>query len=75
MEVICLKNYSEEVEFAKRAGRHFAENSNHHTFTDCDIDESTFLAVRWGLLEDCVVVIKRNKNHKPKIYEGLGRRK
>lgn len=73
MEIVRIEEYNEEVEFAKRAGKHFSENKECTTFTDSDIDESTFIAIRWGMLEDCVVVVKRDESHKPKIYEALGR--
>ena len=72
MEIIRLEEFDEEVEFAKRAGKYFAEHKECQTFTDSDIDKSSFLAVRWGLLEDCVVVVKRDESHQPKIYEALG---
>ena len=51
---------TEKLEFAKRAARHFEENKNHWSYGD--IGPGNWLALRWGLGDDCVLVIKQDEN-------------
>lgn len=44
------------IDFAEKAARHFAANSNHSTYGDLEPD--SYLAIRWGMGNDCVLVVK-----------------
>lgn len=45
-----------QVRFAERAAKHFAAHPECSTFGD--LEPGTFLAIRWGLGEDCVLLLK-----------------
>lgn len=46
------------MDFAKAAAAHFAANAKHWTFGE--IAPGQFLALRWGLGDDCVLVIRQH---------------
>lgn len=60
-----------EIAFAEKAAKMFAENKQITTYTESDIVPGCFFAVRWGMLDDCVVVLKLDENHEPTNYENL----
>lgn len=51
---------TEKIEFAAKAARHFEANKNHWSFGNIGAGE--YLALRWGLGDDCVLVIKQDEN-------------
>jgi hypothetical protein len=58
----------EELAFAKRAAEKFAAEPGVSSFTDSEIERGAFLALRWGLGDDCVLVLKLDDIHTPTIY-------
>ena len=56
-------------EDAKKAAEAFAANDELTTFTEDDIEDGGFFAVRWGLGEDCVMVFKIDGD--PIVYDQL----
>ena len=62
-----------ELAFAHKAAAHFAREPKHSTYTDGDIEPGCFLAIRWGLCEDCVVVVKLDDAHVPTNYAEITR--
>lgn len=58
----------EELAFAKRAAAKFAGDAAMHSFSDGDIERGSLLALRWGLSNDCVLVLKLDEFHTPTIY-------
>lgn len=58
----------EELAFAKRAAEKFASDPSMHSFSDAEIERGKFLALRWGLGDDCVLVLKLDDIHTPTIY-------
>ena len=60
-----------QIEFAKKAAKAFAGNSELSTFSYGAPTPGSFLALRWGLGEDCVLVIKIDENHTPTNYAQL----
>ena len=57
------------MEFAKDAAKHFAENPSHSSYGD--IKPGSLIALRWGLVDDCVLVLKLNSEHIPVNYQQL----
>lgn len=55
------------IAFAKKAGAHFAANPKHTSYTSGAIEPGEMLALRWGLGEDCVLVLEIG-DAQPVIY-------
>lgn len=64
------RDEQERLAFAERAARHFAANPDHASFGD--VEPGTFLALRWGMGDDCVLVV-RLTDEPPVNYQGLVR--
>lgn len=62
-----------ELSFARKAAKHFAEHPEHNTYAEDEIQQGCFLAIRWGLMDDCVVVVKLDESHVPTNYMELVR--
>lgn len=73
MRITRVEEDIEQQEFAKRAAKHFAENPQHSSYTDSEIGPGCLFALRWGIMEDCVVVMKLDDNHVPTNYQQLTR--
>lgn len=58
----------EELAFARRAAAKFASDPALHSFSDGEIERGILLALRWGLADDCVLVLKLDDLHTPTIY-------
>ncbi len=56
----------EEAEFVKKAVKHFEENPEHRSFGE--LEEGTFLALKWGLLDDSVLLLKLDNFFSPTVY-------
>lgn len=74
MRQVQITELTEEIAFAEKAARVFAESPTLVTYTETDIVPGCFFAVRWGLGEDCVVVLKLDDDHIPTNYAQLIRR-
>jgi hypothetical protein len=57
--------------FAEKAAKAFAENPKLRTFTEGDIEPGVPLAIRWGMDDRSVVVVRLDENHEPVIYGQL----
>lgn len=66
MKQIDLKEVDAERKFAEKAASFFSTNEKAEIFGDFLPDE--FLALRWGIGRDCVLVIKLDARHKPTNY-------
>lgn len=73
MRLVYSSDIRGELEFANRAAAHFATHPKHSTYTDSEIIHGCFFAVRWGMGEDCVVVLKLDESHMPTNYQNLVR--
>jgi hypothetical protein len=60
-----------QLEFAKRAAKKFAKNGQLATYADGDLEPGCLLALRWGLGEDCVLVVKLDEKHIPTNFANL----
>lgn len=68
MRHVHESDIQDELAFAKRAAAKFAADPSVSTFTDESIARGCFFAVRWGLGDDCVLVLKLDEVHEPAIY-------
>lgn len=57
------------MEFAQAAARHFESNPKHWSFGD--IGPGNFLALRWGLGDDCVLVIRQHDDEEPVNFQQI----
>jgi HD-like signal output (HDOD) protein len=48
------------TDFAKKAAEHFAKNPKHYSFGE--IERGEYLALRWGMGNDCVLVIRQHED-------------
>jgi hypothetical protein len=63
---------NEEIDrnkFAEEAGEDFSKHPEHCSFGD--VTPGSFLALRWGLGNDCVLVLKLDENSEPVNYQNL----
>ena len=74
MRQVRVDELNEEIAFAEKAAKKFAENNELSTLTESEILPGCLFAVRWGLDNDCVVVLKIDECHEPKNYSNLVRK-
>lgn len=75
MRGVHLSDELAQIEFAKKAAAHFALHPEHSTYTGEEIKPGCLFAVRWGLCDDCVLVLKLDETHVPTNYFQLVRSK
>lgn len=71
MQQIKIDEMKKEIEFVEKAARVFSDNKDISTFTDGEIAPGCLFALRWGILEDCIVVFKLDSEHLPVNYVQL----
>jgi len=69
MRQVHINEQDEERAFAEEAARHFELNPDHTSFGP--LKQDSFLALRWGLGNDCVLVLKLSELHEPTNYCNL----
>jgi len=57
---------SEEIKFAEEAAKHFEKHPHHRSYGL--LEENSLLALKWGLDNDCVLVVEINE---PKIFDNI----
>lgn len=55
--------------FAKKAAQDFKDHPDHASYGE--IGEGNFLALRWGMGNDCVLVLKQDEYWQPVNFQGL----
>lgn len=71
MRMAYISEEKEYQEFALRAAKYFEENENHRFYSDKDIEQGCLLAIRWGMDDDCVLLLKLDEFHEPINYQNL----
>lgn len=71
MRMVTLDSIDDETEFAKQAAAAFAGNEELATFSVKALEPGCLLALRWGMGNDCVLVVKLDECHEPVNYQGL----
>jgi hypothetical protein len=68
MRMTTLSDVAAETSFVEAAAKCFREDPSLTSFTHGSIEPGALLALRWGLGNDCVLVLKLDETHKPVIY-------
>ena len=71
MKQVNIDQELAQIEFARAAAKNFAAHPEKSTFSKGALEPGCFLALRWGLGEDCVLVVKLDENHTPINYAQL----
>lgn len=71
MRIVYASEIDTEITFARKAAAHFAKHPEHTTYTGDDIKPGCLLAMRWGLMDDGVLVVKLDEGHVPTNYAEL----
>jgi hypothetical protein len=69
MRGVTAEDIEAELAFARKAAANFAQHPEHATFGN--IEPGGLFAVRWGLGNDCVLVLKLDETHTPTNYQQL----
>lgn len=72
MRSTTARDETKQLAFAEKAAADFAAHPDHATFGDCE--PGSFLAIRWGMGGDCVLVLKLDEFHEPTNYQQLVRK-
>ena len=71
MRLIDMR-YDEMETFARAAAAAFAKDPMAETYgTATPIDASKYIAVRWGMANDGVLVLKLDMDFEPTFYRGI----
>lgn len=71
MRSVRMSELDAELAFMKAAAEYFAAHPDKSSYGD--IEPDTFLALRWGLGDDCVLVLKLAESwqHTPTNYQNV----
>jgi hypothetical protein len=69
MRQTTVETTMEELDFAQKAAAYFAAHPDKSSYGD--LDPESFLALRWGLGEDCVLVLKLHDYHQATNYTNI----
>ncbi len=69
LRTVSVSEELRQLRFAKEAARHFAAHPDISSFGD--IEPGALLALRWGLADDCVVVLRLDRDFIPTNYRRL----
>lgn len=75
MRMVRVEEEMEQIRFAERASRYFSLHPECQSFSDADIVPGCLLALRWGLDDDCVLVLKLDDQFEPTNYQNIIRAK
>lgn len=64
--VTSIEDAQALVDFGKRAAEHFIEHPEHSSFGD--LEPETYLALRWGLHDRAILVLKLDPDFHPFVY-------
>ena len=71
MRMVYMDQERDCHSFAIRAAIHFSDHKEHFTYTDGDIEPGCLFAMRYGLGDDCVVVLKLDCEFVPVNFQQL----
>lgn len=73
MRMVNVNGIEEELAFAKKAAERFKADPKLITFSNNGPTPGEYMALRWGMGDDCVVVVKLDEYHVPTNYQNLVR--
>lgn len=68
MKIVSAHDIRDELAFMEGAAAKFASNPAMWSFSTGEIHPGCLLALRWGMSDDCVLVVKLDEFHVPTIY-------
>lgn len=68
MRILSASTVREELDFMEKAAANFASNPAVWSFSAGEITPGCLLALRWGLGDDCVLVMRLDEFHTPTVY-------
>lgn len=71
MHLVNIEEQRAEHAFAEKAAAAFASEPKMYSYTDGDIAPGCLIALRWGLHQRAVAVLKLDPEHLPTIYSDL----
>jgi hypothetical protein len=71
MRMVYMSTEQDELDFARRAASYMAADPKIFTYTDGPIQQGCLFAVRFGLGDDCVVVMRLAHDHVPTNFQNL----
>ena len=74
MRMIDIDEEFEQLRFAEKAAKCFATDDKWFSYSDGEIVPGCLLALRGGVLDDCVIVLKLDRDHTPTNYARLVRK-
>jgi hypothetical protein len=75
MITVKVEEEMERIRFADRAARYFALHHDMAAYSDNDIAHGCFLALRGGVDNNCVMVVKLDAHFEPTNYQNIIRAK
>lgn len=69
MKAMYLSEETAKLYFVKEASAAFAEKPELYSYSKGRIKPGEFLALRWGLGKDCVLVVKLCEDFVPELYQ------
>ena len=71
MRMVKVEDEMEQIRFAEKAARYFALHPECQSFSDIDLSPGCLLALRWGIGDDCVLVLKLDGQFEPTNYQNI----
>lgn len=68
MKIVSAHDIRDELAFMEGAANKFVTNPSMWSYSKGEIQPGCLLALRWGLGDDCVLVVKLDEFHVPTIY-------
>lgn len=62
-----IREEEEKVCFVKEAAKNFADNPEHSSYGE--LKPESLLALRWGLCDDSVLLLKLDDEFRPEVYQ------
>ena len=62
-----IQHEQERIAFVERAVRSFEQHPDYATFGD--LEPGSLLALRWGLGNDCVLVVRLDEDYEIAVYQ------
>jgi len=66
-QMTSVQGERELLDFVESAVERFSKDSTLTTFGD--LEPESYLAIRWGLMDDCVLVVKLDQYFQNRVYQ------
>lgn len=68
MRLVYPSDLRDEIAFAERVAKAMGKDPEMQSYTDGEIVPGCLIGLRWGLEDDCVLVLRLSDYHTPTIY-------